>query len=175
MSPADPAGPHRMDNVSATVTVDAPAERVFALLADPAAHAAIDGTGWVRQPVDREQLTGVGQVFRMGMHHDNHPTGDYQVANEVVVLDPPRAIAWQPVEELADGTLRPGGWVWRYDLAPAGGGGTEVTLTYDWSAVPAPVREHIAFPPFPPDHLTNSVQHLAELAGRAVGPSRVVG
>ena len=40
----------------------------------------------------------------------------------------------------------------------------EVTLSYDWSAVPAPIREHIGFPPFPADHLANSLAHLSELA-----------
>ncbi len=38
------------DNVSATLTVAVPAARVFAVLADPATHSAIDGTGWVRKP-----------------------------------------------------------------------------------------------------------------------------
>jgi hypothetical protein len=28
------------------------------------------------------------------------------------------------------------------------------------------VREYITFPPFPVDHLTNSLRHLAELATR---------
>ncbi|ARX80965.1 polyketide cyclase [Streptomyces alboflavus] len=41
---------------------------------------------------------------------------------------------------------------------------TEVTLTYDWSAVPQSVREYLEFPPFGPEHLTNSLAHLAELA-----------
>ncbi|MFE2734199.1 hypothetical protein [Streptomyces sp. NPDC059349] len=41
------------DNVSATLTLAAPAERVFAVLADPTAHAAIDGTGWVQRDLAR--------------------------------------------------------------------------------------------------------------------------
>jgi uncharacterized protein YndB with AHSA1/START domain len=32
------------ENVSATLTVAVPAARVFAVLADPTAHSAIDGT-----------------------------------------------------------------------------------------------------------------------------------
>ncbi|MCZ4509622.1 hypothetical protein O3Q52_15740 [Streptomyces sp. ActVer] len=40
-----------------------------------------------------------------------------------------------------------------------------MTLTYDWSAVPQYIRDRgIRFPPFGPDHLTNSLHHLAELA-----------
>ena len=34
-------------SVSATAIIDASAEVIFAILADPAKHAAIDGTGWV--------------------------------------------------------------------------------------------------------------------------------
>ena len=34
------------DTVSATTTIPAPADAVFAVLADPTSHPAIDGTGW---------------------------------------------------------------------------------------------------------------------------------
>ena len=152
------------ENVSATLTVAVPAARVFAVLADPTAHSAIDGTGWVQESVDRAPLTEVGQIFRMNMYHPGRPDGDYQVVNKVVVLDPPRAIGWLTGTEKGDGRLEFGGWIWRYDLAPLGPSGTEVTLTYDWSAVPQFRREYIQFPPFGPEHLTNSLHHLAELA-----------
>ena len=89
------------ENVSATLAVAAPAARVFAVLADPATHSAIDGTGWVQEVVDRAPLTEVGQIFRMDMYHPGHPDGDYQTANKVQVLDPPR-------HRLADG-VRPQG------------------------------------------------------------------
>ena len=57
-----------------------------------------------------------------------------------------------------------GGWIWRYDLDPGDADHTEVTLTYDWSAVPPAIREHIGFPPFDRQHLDNSLKHLAGLA-----------
>jgi len=41
---------------------------------------------------------------------------------------------------------------------------TEVTLTYDWSAVPPEVRENFEFPPFEQRHLDNSLEHLTQLA-----------
>ena len=138
------------ETVSASTIIDAPAEAVFAVLADPAKHAAIDGTGWVRASVDGQRLTAAGQVFRIAMYHPNHPDGNYQMANRVQVFDPPRAISWEPGQDAGDGSLRFGGWIWRYDLTPAGPSGTEVTLSYDWSAVPDFLREHIGFPPFPP-------------------------
>jgi uncharacterized protein YndB with AHSA1/START domain len=152
------------ESISATTIIDAPAEAIFAVLADPARHAAIDGTGWVREALDGKPLTAAGQVFRMAMYHANHPDGSYLMANRVQVFDPPSIISWEPGQDADDGSLSFGGWIWRYDLTPAGPSRTKVTLSYDWSAAPAQVRRNIAFPPFPADHLGNSLAHLAELA-----------
>ena len=151
------------ESVSATIVINGPAEAVFSVLADPATHAAIDGTGWVRESLDGRSLTGAGQIFRMSMYHPNHPDGSYQMANRVQMFDRPNTISWEPGNEVADGTLNFGGWLWRYDLEPEGPSSTKVTLSYDWSAVPDPIREHIGFPPFPPEHLSSSLRHLAEL------------
>lgn len=154
------------ENVSATLTIARPAARVFAVLADPMSHAAIDGTGWVQQAVDQAPLTEAGQVFRMGMYHPGHPDGHYQMANKLEVFDPPHAIGWLPgTEARGDGQLQFGGWLWRYDLTPLGPSETEVTLSYDWSAVPQSIRERLRFPPFGPDHLASSLRHLAGLCG----------
>ena len=151
------------ERLSATTIINASAEVIFVVLADPAKHAAIDGTGWVREPLDSRPLTAAGQVFRIAMYHPNHPDGNYQMANRVQIFDPPNAIAWEPGQDTDDGRLSFGGWVWRYDLTPVGPSETRVTLSYDWSAVPDDVRQHIGFPPFPADHLGNSLAHLAEL------------
>ena len=149
--------------MTVTRRIDAPVETVFAVLTDPAHHAAIDGTGWVREPLDGDEIAGVGQVFGMGMFHSNHPDGDYRMHNRVEVFEPPRALAWQPGQYGPDGEIGFGGWTWRYDLEPDGAG-SWVTLTYDWSAVPAFLREHIAFPPFGEEHLARSLDNLAALA-----------
>jgi hypothetical protein len=151
------------ETMSVTTTIPARADTVFAVLADPANHPAIDGTGWVVKSLDDAVLTASGQVFRMAMYHENHPTGSYEMANLVTVFAPPHTIAWKPGQDVAgDGDLKYGGWIWRYDLAE-GASGTEVTLSYDWSAVPAFIREYISFPPFGTEHLTNSLAHLAEV------------
>ncbi|MGJ9414289.1 SRPBCC domain-containing protein [Aeromicrobium sp. CF4.19] len=152
------------ETLSATASVEASIELVFAVLADPASHAAIDGTGWVRESVDAEPLTRSGQVFRMGMYHPNHPDGGYEIANQVRELDPPRTISWAPGTEDAAGRLDFGGWIWRYELTPTADGGAEVRLTYDWSEATAQAREVIEFPPFGVQHLESSLRHLAALA-----------
>lgn len=154
----------RDETVSATIAIDASAETVFALLADPSRHAEIDGTGRVRESLDGERLTGSGQVFRVDMYHENHPDGCYEMANEVLAFERPSSISWRPGYESAPrGELEFGGWVWRYDLIPLTSDQTEVTLSYDWSAVGPVPRQHLQFPPFAPDHLANSLIHLAAM------------
>jgi hypothetical protein len=155
------------ERVTASTTIETTPEAVFAVLADPSAHAAIDGTGWVRDSMDGDDITAAGQVFRMAMYHPNHPDKDYRMANLVEVFDEPRAIAWKPGTESADtGELSFGGWTWRYDLESTEPSRTTVTLTYDWSAVPLHIREYIQFPPFAQEHLDRSLQHLSDLARR---------
>ena len=136
------------ETISATTIINAPAEAIFAVLADPAKHAAIDGTGWVREPFDSQHLTEAGQVFRMAMYNDNVPGGHYRMANRVQVFDPPRAISWEPGMETGDGSLQIVGHIWRYDLAPAGPsapGAVRARLTAFWFSLSS------AFPAFSPD------------------------
>src|SRR4051794_31316845 len=149
------------DQVTASTTIDAAPEAVFAVLADPSAHAAIDGTGWVRGSLDGDRITATGQVFRMAMYHPNHPDKDYRIANLVELFDEPRAIAWKPGTESPEtGELSLGDWPGRYAREAPGPSRTTVTLTYAGSEVRPEVREHVEFPPFGPDHLDNSLQHL---------------
>ena len=150
------------ENMSVTTTIPAAPEAVFAVLADPVTHPAIDGTGWVVKALDEAALSSTGQTFRMAMYHENHPAGSYEMANRVTEFAPSRTIAWEPGQDRGDGQVGYGGWIWRYDLADHGSG-TDVTLSYDWSAVPAFLREYISFPPFGAEHLENSLAHLADV------------
>ncbi len=151
------------ESVSATITIDASAEAVFVVLADPAKHASIDGTGRVEEPVDPAPITAAGQVFAMAMYHPDHPNKNYTTYNQILDFEPQRVISWRTGYKKDDGELGFGGWFWRYDLTPVGPEQTEVTLTYDWSATGPDVRERIQFPPFPPEHFTESLEHLALL------------
>lgn len=166
----------------ASRTVDAAPQQVFALLADPARHHETEPTDWVRGSLEEDPapLTEVGQVFGIEMFHEN-AHGRYDVHNRVIAFAQDRTIAWEPGQYSPDGELGTGGWTWRYDLAPADGAaadgtvpggagsrsayggartGTGVTLTYDWSAVPAPVRQSFGIPPFPPSFLDESLAAL---------------
>ncbi|PRC49573.1 polyketide cyclase, partial [Mycobacterium sp. ITM-2017-0098] len=93
-----------------STTVDAPASTVFAMLADPSTHAAIDGTGWVRDALDGERLSRSGQMFRIAMYHDNHPDKHYEMANKVIAFESDRAIGWEPGQAGEDGEVEFGGW-----------------------------------------------------------------
>ena len=164
---SDPAGGltgMETERVTASTTIEAAPEAVFAVLADPSAHVDIDGTGWVRASMDGDRITAAGQVFRMAMYHPNHPDKDYKMANRVEVFDEPRAIAWKPGTRVAGDR---GAQLRRLDLALRPRGGRPVANDGDADlrlvSGPAPVREYIHFPPFGQDHLDNSLQHLSDL------------
>jgi len=152
------------ERVTASTTIEAAPAGLFAVLADPSAHADIDGTAWVRASVEGDHITAAGQVFRMAVYHEKHPDKDCKITNLVEVFDEPRAVAWKPGTESPEtGELSFGGWIWHYDLEATGLLRPTVTLTYDWSAVPRQVREYLQFPPFGQDHLDNSLLHLSDL------------
>lgn len=105
-----------------TGTVEAPPEKVFALLADPARHAELDGAGMVKGLDDGPRpVSGVGDAFVMNMNQDG--IGDYQMRSEVVTFEPGSAIAWAPA-------IHPAGALSHIigELDPSG-------HTYDWSGV----------------------------------------
>jgi uncharacterized protein YndB with AHSA1/START domain len=120
--------------------IDAPPERIFAVLADPARHHELDGAGMLRGLESGDApITAVGQAFVMNMNQDG--IGDYQMRSEIVVYEADRRIGWAPAIHppgaLAHviGELDPSGHTYAWELEPAGDGRTKVTHTYDWSGV----------------------------------------
>jgi uncharacterized protein YndB with AHSA1/START domain len=120
--------------------IDAPAERIFALLADPGRHQEIDGAEMLRGTGGKsEPLVAVGQVFSMDMHQE--ALGDYRMINKVTALMPDARIGWAPTIdpecELASklGDMQVGGHTYTFDLSDQGDGTTKVTQTYDWMSV----------------------------------------
>lgn len=147
------------ESFSRTRFIAAPSTEIFALLSDPARHRDTEPTDWVRDAIDPQPITAVGQVFGMNMYAEG-AGGAYVIHNRVTVLEPGRTIGWEPGQLNEDGQLETSGWRWRYDLA-AVGGGTEVTLGYDWSAVPPEVREYFGgMPIFGPEFLDDSLATL---------------
>ena len=122
--------------VSGSIDVEAPAEAVFAILADPRQHARIDGSGSVRDTVSGPQRLERGATFGVDMRLGGVP---YRISNRVVEFEEGRLIAWRHF----------GGHRWRYELEPTGAGGTRVTESFDYSMYAAPQRlliEALGFP-----------------------------
>jgi len=125
--------------VSVSRWIGAPAAEVFAILADPASHPLIDGSGMVREATGHDPVSGVGATFGMRMHNDE--MGDYEMLNYVVEYERDRRIGWEPVlaeagrpeDEAAVGDRA--GHRWRYQLTPDGRG-TVVTEIYDCAQAP---------------------------------------
>ena len=85
--------------------------------------------------------------------------GDYVVHNVVTAFEKDRTVAWLPGQLDAAGRHRPGGWCWRYDLAP-NGDGTDVTITYDWSGTNQEFRDTVGVPVFGEDFIEQSLATL---------------
>ncbi len=148
----------------ATRTVAACAADIFAVLADPSRHKDTEPTDWVREAVTTDTITGAGQIFVVNMYLD-HVGGHYVMHNLVTVFEQDRSIAWLPGNVDATGKHTAPGWWWRYDLFPAGTG-TDVTLTYDWTATPQSIRDQLGgLPPFGREFIDQSLATLARTAG----------
>jgi hypothetical protein len=142
-----------------TRTIAATPAEVFAVLADPTRHCNTEPTDWVRDAVDAAPITGPGRMFAMNMFLEQ-AGGHYVTYNLVDVFDKDRAIGWVPGRLDDAGNHSPGGWFWRYDLAP-NGDCTDVTLTYDWNATPQDFRDQVGgMPVFPEDYLAASLATL---------------
>jgi hypothetical protein len=133
--------------VSVSRQISAPAEELFAVLADPARHPVIDGSGMLREGTASAVITGVGDIFTMNMHNDE--MGEYVMANHVVEYVPNRKIGWEPVLQTASRAEDQGdvdarsGHRWIYELTPVGPDVTLVTETYDSTRAPDWLRKAV--------------------------------
>jgi uncharacterized protein YndB with AHSA1/START domain len=111
--------------VQAHRLIPASASAIFDLLADPAQHCLIDGSGTVRdvQPRTPERLSA-GARFGMEMKWGLR----YKILNEVVEFEPDRRIAWRHF----------GGHIWRYVLEPVDETHTVVTEEFDTAGARVP-------------------------------------
>lgn len=136
-------------STSASATVDAPPDEVFAFLRDPANHAVISGDGSVRGTFGAggRQL-GPGDRFGMRMRIGI----PYLMQSQVREFEQDRRIAWAHL----------GGHRWRWELEPLDDGRTRVTETFDMatSRIPAVLR----LAGFPRRHERNVERSVGNLA-----------
>lgn len=101
------------------ITVNAPAQVIFDLLADPRAHAQFDGSGTVRDQVKGPNRLSKGATFGMSMKL----VVPYTMTNTVEEFEDDRRIAWRHI----------GRHRWRYELEPVDDTTTIITETFDGS------------------------------------------
>jgi uncharacterized protein YndB with AHSA1/START domain len=139
--------------VSSERVVNAAADVIFELIADPAAQPRWDGNDNLKDAPEGQRVGAVGDVFVM------HLTRGGTRENRIVEFEEGRLIAWRPNVP----GKKPPGHLWRWELEPAADGKTLVRHTYDWSEL----TDRSRFPrarKTTPDWLMASIDRLAELA-----------
>lgn len=131
--------------------IEAPADRIFDLLVDPAKHQLIDGSGSVRGAVSqRPRRLALGDRFGMRMRIGL----PYSIKNTVVEFEEGRLIAWRHFS----------GHRWRWQLDDQGDGTTMVTETFDWSTARSPrAIELLGFPAKNRQGIENTLRRLADM------------
>jgi hypothetical protein len=151
----EPEPPVRI--VSATRAMSASAERIFDLIADPTIQPRWDGNNNLASAAPGQRVRQVGDVFKTTL------TGGAVRENHVVEFIEGSQIAWLPAEP----GKQPPGHLWRWQLDPINSTLTNVTHTYDWTALTDSKRLEKARSTTP-EMLRESMDRLAELA-RAPG------
>lgn len=102
---------------SASIIINAPASKIFDLLARPMMHSVIDGSRSVRGVLKAPDRLSLGAKFGMSMKLGVR----YRVTNTVIEFDENKTIAWRHL----------GRWVWRYELREITPNQTVVTESFD--------------------------------------------
>ena len=137
--------------VSETKVIAADPQTLFDIVADPAKHPLIDGSGTVKVARDGGPPR-LSQGAKFGM--DMKMGAPYKITNTVVEFDEPRQIAWRHFN----------GHVWRYVFEPVEGG---TKVTEQWDARPAKNRFLLKLAGFPGRNRTGiqgTLERLADLA-----------
>jgi len=133
--------------VSTSRVIAADRQALFDIVADPAMHPVIDGSGTVAGARDGlpERLS---EGARFGM--DMKQGASYRITNTVVEFVEGERIAWRHMS----------GHRWRYEFRDVEGG-TEVVETFDWSTAKAKLALELAG--FPKKNLKGMEATLARL------------
>lgn len=147
-------------SIAVTRTLDATPDAIFDVLSNPERHHEIDGSGTVVSDDRTDRIQAAGDVFRMNMTREAMG-GDYQTDNHVIGFDPNKLIAWKT----APAGEEPPGWQWVWELNATDSSTTDVTLTYDWSAMDPQLAQEVGMPVISEDDLEASLKKLGAAAG----------
>ena len=128
----------KSNQVEASRRIEASANRIFAILANPQRHMDFDGSGMLRGAVLDHPILAVGDTFTMKMHRLGD---DYLMLNYVVEYEQDRRIFWEPAPgdtSRAEGNDPtkvgiPAGYRWGYILTPDVDESTVVTEIFNYS------------------------------------------
>ena len=107
-----------------SIIINAPAQKIFDILADPYRHPEIDGSGTVKKGFSGPSRLSKGAKFSMDMRM----VVPYKIKNTVEEFDENTQIAWRHA----------GHHRWRYELRPIDENTTEVIETFDGSTARFP-------------------------------------
>jgi len=143
--------------VSASRDIAAPADAIFALIADPAEQPRWDGNDNLRDAAAGQRVRAVGDVFTMTLQKGSVRE------NTIVEFEEGRLIAWRPNVPGRE----PPGHLWRWELEPIDAAHTRVTQTYDWTELTDRSRLPRARLTTP-ERLAASLERLAQVAAPGV-------
>ena len=107
---------------AARIIINAPASKIFDLLANPSSHRLFDGSGTIQNSISGPERLFLGAQFSMDMKIKI----PYRIKNTVVAFEENKKIAWCHLMK----------WTWCYELTDLGNGATQVTESFDASAIP---------------------------------------
>ena len=143
---------HDALTISGSRVVDAPAQVLFDVVADPSMHHVIDGSGTVRKVLKGGGKLGLGDSFTTHMRIGV----PYIIRNTVKEFSDGEMIAWSHA----------GGWTWRFEFE-AVEGGTRVTETFDWSTAVSPAQRYVKAMKWPTRNARNISRTLDRLQAYA--------
>jgi hypothetical protein len=138
--------------VSESRVIAADAQKLFDIVADPAMHPQIDGSGSVKAfRAGGPERLALGATFGMDMKLG----ASYKITNTVVEFEEGRLLAWRHFN----------GHIWRYIFEPVEGG---TKVTEQWDARPVWNKLGLRLSGFPKRNragILGTLQRLDELAG----------
>jgi hypothetical protein len=144
--------------VSATRAMSASAEKIFDLIADPSLQPSWDGNNNLASAAPGQRVRQIGDVFKTTL------TNGAVRENHVVEFIEGSQIAWLPAEP----GKQPPGHLWRWTVEQINSTLTNVTHTYDWTALSDSKRLEKARS-MTPEMLRESMDRLAEVARTSGG------
>ena len=111
------------NTAAARIVINAPASKIFEVLANPRAHSSFDGSATIKGSISGPSRLHLGAKFSMSMKIKV----PYRISNTVVAFEENKKITWCHLMK----------WTWSYELKDLGNSTTQVTEIFDGYTIPA--------------------------------------